>query len=364
MKYSFPAFENGFIRAAAASPALRVADCTYNADQIIAKAKEAAQAGAKLAAFPELCLTGYTCGDLFLQETLLRGAEEELVRILNETADLSILVIVGLPYASNGAVYNCAAVCCQGKLLGMVPKQNLPNYSEFYEARHFTPGPDAGTPAEMRTLRSHPEYAFPFGAKLLFSCAEMPDFTFGVEICEDVWVADTPSVTMARSGAALIVNLSCSDEIIGKEDYRRTILKAKSGSLLCAYAYADAGFGESTQDMVFAGHDLILENGSILAESKLFARGILYGDIDVQRLAEERRRSNTFQPIAPASPAVPFSMELTESRLDRFVDAAPFVPSNKEERTKLLENKLKITTQRQSHMMRHISSKHSHIVIS
>lgn len=228
--------KDGFLKIACVTPPLRVADCTYNADQIIAKAKEAAQAGAKLAAFPELCLTGYTCGDLFLQETLLRGAEEELVRILNETADLSILVIVGLPYASNGALYNCAAVCCQGKLLGMVPKQNLPNYSEFYEARHFTPGPDAGTPTEMRTLRSHPEYAFPFGAKLLFSCVEMPDFTFGVEICEDVWVADTPSVTMARSGAALIVNLSCSDEIIGKEDYRRTILKAKSGSLLCAYA--------------------------------------------------------------------------------------------------------------------------------
>ena len=174
--------KDGFLKIACVTPPLRVADCTYNADQIIAKAKEAAQAGAKLAAFPELCLTGYTCGDLFLQETLLRGAEEELVRILNETADLSILVIVGLPYASNGALYNCAAVCCQGKLLGMVPKQNLPNYSEFYEARHFTPGPDAGTPAEMRTLRSHPEYAFPFGAKLLFSCAEMPDFTFGVEI--------------------------------------------------------------------------------------------------------------------------------------------------------------------------------------
>lgn len=349
--------KDGFLKIACVTPPLRVADCTYNADQIIAKAKEAAQAGAKLAAFPELCLTGYTCGDLFLQEALLRGAEEELVRILNETADLSILVIVGLPYASNGALYNCAAVCCQGKMLGMVPKQNLPNYSEFYEARHFTPGPDAGTPTEMRTLRSHPEYAFPFGAKLLFSCVEMPDFTFGVEICEDVWVADTPSVTMARSGAALIVNLSCSDEIIGKEDYRRTILKAKSGSLLCAYAYADAGFGESTQDMVFAGHDLILENGSILAESKLFAQGILYGDIDVQRLAEERRRSNTFQPIAPASPAVPFSMELTESRLDRFVDAAPFVPSNTAERTQRCEKILTLQAMGLATRLRHIGCK-------
>ena len=277
--------KDGFLKIACVTPPLRVADCAYNAEQIIAHAREAAAAGAKLAAFPELCLTGYTCGDLFLQEPLLRGAEDGLVQILQETADLSMLLVIGLPYVCGGALYNCAAVCYAGKILGMVPKQNLPNYSEFYEVRHFTAGPDAEAVPQQQSLHHHTGYTFPFGAKLLFSCAEMPDFTFGVEICEDVWVGDTPSVAMAKAGATLIVNLSCSDEIIGKEDYRRTILKAKSGSLLCAYAYADAGFGESTQDMVFAGHDLILENGSVLAESKLFAQGILCGDIDVQRLA-------------------------------------------------------------------------------
>ena len=176
----------------------------------------------------------------------------------------------------------------EGVLLGIVPKQHIPNYSEFYEMRHFTPGPDADGNCVTITLAQE-LVCVPFGAKQIFSCLDVPDFTFGVEICEDVWVGDTPSVQMAKMGASIIVNLSCSDEIIGKEDYRRTILKAKSGSLLCAYAYADAGFGESTQDMVFAGHNLIVENGTILAESALFRSGVLYADVDVARLCGERR---------------------------------------------------------------------------
>ena len=224
--------KDGFLKIACVTPSLRMSDCTFNAEQIIAHAREAAAAGAKLAAFPELCLTGYTCGDLFLQEPLLRGAEDGLVQILQETADLSMLLVIGLPYVCGGALYNCAAVCYAGKILGMVPKQNLPNYSEFYAVRHFTAGPDAEAVPQQQSLHHHTGYTFPFGAKLLFSCAEMPDFTFGVEICEDVWVGDTPSVAMAKAGATLIVNLSCSDEIIGKEAYRRTILKANSGSLL------------------------------------------------------------------------------------------------------------------------------------
>ena len=349
--------KDGFLKIACVTPPLRVADCAYNAEQIIAHAREAAAAGAKLAAFPELCLTGYTCGDLFLQEPLLRGAEDGLVQILQETADLSMLLVIGMPYVCGGALYNCAAVCYAGKILGMVPKQNLPNYSEFYEVRHFTAGPDAEAVPQQQSLHHHTGYTFPFGAKLLFSCAEMPDFTFGVEICEDVWVGDTPSVAMAKAGATLIVNLSCSDEIIGKEDYRRTILKAKSGSLLCAYAYADAGFGESTQDMVFAGHDLILENGSVLAESKLFAQGILYGDIDVQRLAGERRRSNTFQSEPFGTPAVKFSMPLTETVLQRYVDAAPFVPSGTDELTQRCEKILTLQAMGLATRLRHIGCK-------
>lgn len=349
--------KDGFLKIACVTPPLRVADCAYNTEQIIAHAREAAAAGAKLAAFPELCLTGYTCGDLFLQEPLLRGAEDGLVQILQETADLSMLLVIGLPYVCGGALYNCAAVCYAGKILGMVPKQNLPNYSEFYEVRHFTAGPDTEAVPQQQSLHHHTGYTFPFGAKLLFSCAEMPDFTFGVEICEDVWVGDTPSVAMAKAGATLIVNLSCSDEIIGKEDYRRTILKAKSGSLLCAYAYADAGFGESTQDMVFAGHNLILENGSVLAESKLFAQGILYGDIDVQRLAGERRRSNTFQSEPFGTPAVKFSMPLTETVLQRYVDAAPFVPSGTDELTQRCEKILTLQAMGLATRLRHIGCK-------
>lgn len=349
--------KDGFLKIACVTLPLRVADCVYNTEQIIRSARTAAESDVRLAVFPELCLTGYTCGDLFLQETLLRGAEDGLVRILKETADLQMLVIVGLPYAHCGALYNCAAVCYQGALLGMVPKQNLPNYGEFYEARHFTSGPDAETVPEKLSLRFHPGCTFAFGAKQLFTCAEMPDFTFGAEICEDVWVADTPSVAMAKAGATLIVNLSCSDEIIGKENYRRTILQAKSGSLLCAYAYADAGFGESTQDMVFAGHDLILENGSVLAESELFTQNILCADIDVQRLAAERRRSNTFQTAVPGKPAVQFSMPLTETALNRHIDPAPFVPSGTAELSQRCEKILTLQAMGLASRLKHIGCK-------
>ncbi len=321
--------KDGFIKIACITPSLRVADCDYNATKILDEAKTAANLGAKLIVFPELSLTGYTCGDLFLQQTLLQGAWESLERILKETETLPAILLVGLPFAWNGALYNCAAVCYQGQLLGLVPKQNIPNYSEFYEIRHFTAGSDA---ISITVTLKNKAIAVSFGTKQIFSCAQLPEFTFGVEICEDVWVGDTPSVRMAAAGATIIANLSCSDEIIGKEAYRRTILAAKSGSLLCAYAYADAGLGESTQDMVFAGHNLIMENGNLLAESPLFSSGAIYADIDVQRLAGERRRSNTFVSESTTSMVrTVFSMPLTETKLSRIIDPAPFVPSGNQE---------------------------------
>ena len=353
--------KDGLIKIACATPLLHVADCEYNTMQIIAQAKEASYNGAKIVVFPELCITGYTCGDLFLQETLLNGAKAALCHILQETIQLSTILIVGLPYAYQNALYNCAAVCYQGKILGMVPKQNLPNYGEFYEMRHFTPGKDA---AELKnsfaTLYNGKEkMTFPFGAKQIFSCMELPEFTFGVEICEDVWVGDTPSIRMAQMGATLIVNLSCSDEIIGKEDYRRTILQAKSGSLLCAYAYADAGFGESTQDMVFAGHNLIVENGAIVAESQLFSHGILYGVIDVQKLQGERRRSNTFDATFSTEniSKVSFTMPLTQTILTKQINPAPFVPNKNTELSKRCERILTLQATGLATRLKHINCK-------
>ncbi len=349
--------KDGWIKIACVTPKMRVADCDYNAEQIIENAKEAAENGAKLIVFPELCVTGYTCGDLFLQKTLLQGAETALKYILNETKALAAVIVIGLPYAVGGALYNCAAVCCNGVLVGLVPKQNIPNYGEFYEMRHFTAGSDAGD-SWIDFSSGDEAYAVQFGAKQIFRCLDLPEFTFGVEICEDVWVADTPSVKMAQMGAVIIVNLSCSDEVIGKEEYRRTMLKAKSGSLLCAYAYADAGFGESTQDMIFSGHNMIMENGSVLAESQLFTQGILYADVDIQRLIGERRRSNTFQTQIPDMQMISsFILEPEKTALTRHIDAAPFVPSGSAELNSRCEKILTMQATGLATRLKHIGCK-------
>ena len=357
--------KDGLIQVACVTPPLRVADCTYNAEQIVSAFQKAAADGAKLVVFPELCLTGYTCGDLFLQETLLNGAKISLSDILEQTKDISAILVVGLPYALEGALYNCAAVCYAGKLLGLVPKKNLPNYSEFYEMRHFAKGPDATGTLSVTWHQNAEVYVVPFGALQVFSCAELPDFSFGVEICEDVWVGDTPSVAMAKSGATIIVNLSCSDEIIGKENYRRTILQAKSGSLLCAYLYADAGVGESTQDMVFAGHNLILENGSILSESKLFTQGILTAVVDVQRLAGERRRSNTFlsEPMNTVQKTT-FSMALTETAMNRYIDSTPFIPHGSQMLSQRCEKILMLQATGLATRLKHIGCKSAVVGLS
>lgn len=318
--------QDGFVKIAAATPDLRVADCAYNASEIIKQAKQAAAKGAHLIVFPELCLTGYTCGDLFLQQTLLDGALAALETVCRETAGLNAAVVVGLPFMQQGKLFNVAAVLCGGKIEGIVPKQFIPNYSEFYEARHFVSG--AGVPFQTVSLLGQ-DTLFAGGEPLVFQCNGMPDFSFGVEICEDLWVADPPSTRLAQAGATVIVNLSASDEIIGKASYRRDLVRQQSARLLCAYLYADAGFGESTQDLVFAGHDLIAENGALLAESRLFDRGVIYADIDVQRLMHERRRMNTFiteqNPMVAALEIQPGANDLT----DRSFPRTPFVPANK-----------------------------------
>ena len=346
--------QDGFVKIAAATPDLRVADCAYNASEIIEQAKQAAAKGAHLIVFPELCLTGYTCGDLFLQRALLDGALAALDTVRRETASLNAAVVVGLPLVHQGKLYNVAAVLCGGRTLGVVPKQCIPNYSEFYEARHFTSG--AGVPFQTISLLGQ-DTLFAGGEPLVFQCADMPELALGVEICEDLWVADPPSTRLAQAGATVIVNLSASDEIIGKAAYRRDLVRQQSARLLCAYLYADAGFGESTQDLVFAGHDLIAENGAMLAESRLFERGVIYADIDVQRLTHERRRMNTFttlpNPNTAALPIHPGANDLADRRFPR----TPFVPANKALRDARCEEILSLQATGLATRLRHTHAK-------
>ena len=346
--------QDGFVKIAAATPDLRVADCTYNASEIVKLAKQAADRGAKLIVFPELCLTGYTCGDLFLQQTLLDGALSALETVRRETAGLNAAVVVGLPLMHEGKLYNAAAVLCGGKIEGVTPKQFIPNYSEFYEQRHFVSG--AGVPFQTVRLLGQ-DTLFAGGEPLLFRCGSMPDFTFGVEICEDLWVANPPSTRLAQAGATVIVNLSASDEIIGKASYRRDLVRQQSARLLCAYVYADAGFGESTQDLVFAGHDLIAENGALIAESRLFDRGVICADIDVQRLTHERRRMNTFateqNPVIAALDIRPGANDLA----DRTFPRTPFVPANKALRDERCEEILTLQATGLATRLRHTHAK-------
>ena len=346
--------QDGFVKIAAATPDLRVADCAYNASEIVKLARQAAAKGAHLVVFPELCLTGYTCGDLFLQRTLLDGALAALDTVRRETAALNAAVVVGLPLVHQGKLFNVAAVLCGGKIEGIVPKQFIPNYSEFYEARHFVSG--AGVPFQTISLLGQ-DTLFAGGEPLLFQCADMPEFTLGVEICEDLWVANPPSTRLAQAGATVIVNLSASDEIIGKASYRRDLVRQQSARLLCAYLYADAGFGESTQDLVFAGHDLIAENGALLAESRLFDRGVIYADIDVQRLTHERRRMNTFvteqNPAVAALPVHPGANDLT----DRTFPRTPFVPASKALRDERCEEILSLQATGLATRLRHTHAK-------
>ncbi len=344
--------KDGFVKIACATPELKVADCDFNTDKMIELVQTACDRGVKMICFPELSITGYTCGDLFLQNALIRSAAENLIRLTEETKHLDIVVIAGLPVEYQNKLYNCAAVVFHGEILGLVPKTHIPNYGEFYEMRHFTSAPSESF---MMDFGSHTPL---FGTAQTFRFDWLTDIEFGIEICEDLWTADTPSVKLAQNGANLIFNLSASDEIIGKADYRRTIIKAKSGSLLCAYAYADAGVGESTQDMTFAGHNIIAENGSILAESKLFESGLTVADIDVSRLASEKRRMNTFKSGLHQEFYVHgISMPAEETKLERYISPLPFVPSDRVVLDGRCEEILKIQAVGLATRLKHIGCK-------
>ncbi len=329
--------KDGFVKIACATPEIRVADCKYNSKKIIELIKQAYENGAKLIAFPELCITGYTCGDLFLQDTLIKSAADAVNEIVEQTKDLDIISIVGAPVSCNNKLYNCAVVIKDDCILDIIPKMNIPNYSEFYEGRYFASGKDIDT-SDIYFCK-HLQTAI--SVNRVLKCHSMDCFSFGVEICEDLWVGDSPSVRLAKQGANLIINLSASDETVGKADYRRTLVKAKSGSLLCAYAYADAGLGESTTDMVFSGHNIIAENGSIIAESERFENQIIYADIDFKKLESERSRSNTFENLPEDSLTV-FTTEISETKLERNIPQLPFVPSEKSNLSERCSEILKI----------------------
>ena len=350
----------GFVKVAAVTPKIRVADTGYNAKVICQSVKEAAEAGAKVIVLPELCITGYTCGDLFLQEKLLREAKEELLHIATFTTDVDAIVFVGLPLAYKGKLYNVAAALNRGKILGIVPKTYLPNYNEFYEARHFTRGME-----EVADVRLTEELTVPMGTRQLFTCLELPELVIAAELCEDLWTMNPPSIGHAMHGAMLIVNLSASDETTGKPAYRRELVKGQSARLLCGYIYASAGDGESTQDVVYSGHNLIAENGRLLAESELFDAQTISTEIDVSRLASERRRMTTFETVTePVYRENVFSLQMEETKLTRYIDPMPFVPSGERDRTLRCEEILSIQSMGLKKRLEHTHCKSAVIGIS
>ena len=350
---------HGFIKVAAATPDIRVADVDYNKGQIIKQMDEAAEAGAKIIVFPELCITGYTCSDLFLQDILLNSAKKALVKIAEHTKNLDALVFVGVPIAVGGELYNVAAALNHGNILGFTTKSFLPNYGEFYEMRQFRPGPKKAE----KILFGGKE--IPFGPQLLFVENQMANLIVSAEICEDVWSPVPPSIEAAREGATVIVNCSASDETIGKASYREALISGQSARLISGYIYANAGEGESTTDLVFGGHNLIAENGTILAEAKRFSNGIIYTEFDVQKIVNERRKNTTFTETQEhVLPRIPFGLEQTETILTRTFPSRPFVPRDDQERAKRCEEILTIQAMGLKKRLAHTHAKSAVVGIS
>lgn len=326
--------KNGFLKSACITPEVRLADCKANAELIKEAILQADKEGVQLAVFPELCITGYTCGDLFLQQTLKDAAADALADLAAATADTGLVAVVGLPFSVNGKLYNCAAVLAEGKVLGLVPKTHLPNYSEFYELRHFAPAPVS--PAVQAVTVNGEEV--PFGTNLLFRCQSVPEFVLGVEICEDLWSPLPPSTAHALAGATVIANPSASDETVGKAEYRRQLVENQSGRLLCAYLYCSAGFGESTQDMTFAAHSLITEDGALLAERPPFGTGPCVTEIDVNKLTLERQKNTGFLTAGSEDYyVVEFDLPVVENTLTRTFSNTPFVPHDNAKRAERCE---------------------------
>ncbi|MBD5525603.1 MAG: NAD(+) synthase [Lachnospiraceae bacterium] len=329
--------KHGFIKVAAMTPKIRVADPEYNAKEVCKGIEEACTNGAKIIVFPELCLTGYTCGDLFLQELLLTQAKEALNIAAEATEGSDALVFVGLPLEKDGKLYNVAAVLQNGEVLAFIPKKHIPSYAEFYETRHFV----AGNEVPENYLYEGEEV--PFGTNILFEVDAINGLTVGCEICEDIWAPLSPGTLHALAGATVLVNLSASNETVGKDEYREMLVKSSSAKQIAGYIYSSAGEGESTQDLVFGGHNMIAENGTILAQAKRFTPENIYADIDIHRLRHERRRMSTYVPERREQYLVlPVHMEEEETALVRTFGAQPFVPANQNERDKRCEEILSI----------------------
>lgn len=354
----------GFIRVAAAVPALKVADCRYNSLRISELIKAADEAGVQIVVFPELSLTAYSCGDLFHQHTLLEAALEQLERLLETTAALNITVILGLPVAADNQLFNCAAVMQKGKLLGIVPKTYIPGYKEFYEERWFA----SGSRTICKAIQLFGQEV-PFGTDLIFEAHGEYDVCFGTEICEDLWVPIPPSSYQALSGAMLLFNLSASNELIGKYEYRQELVCQQSARCVAGYVYTSAGVYESTTDLVYGGHALIAENGGLLAESERFERTgrLIIADIDIQRLQNDRFKNTSFMEASPLKSFRKISFILAckgQEDLKRWLDPHPFVPSDVGARDRRCGEIFAIQTAGLAKRLAHTSLKNAVIGIS
>lgn len=324
--------KHGFITLSAGVPEVSVAAPTKNAESICRLIDEAYEKNAAVLTLPELSVTGYTCSDLFFSDSLIKSAERAVESIIEHTKGKKMLVFVGVPVSAYGKLYNCAAVVSNGELLGLVPKTNIPNYSEFYELRHFTPAPE--TDSVVRFCGRDVN----FGVHQIFSCAEMPSLRVSAEICEDMWVADTPSTHHAMAGATVIVNLSASNETVCKDAYRKMLVTSASGKLICAYVYADVGVGESTTDIVFSGHSMIAQNGAVTAETLPFAgeygkSRIITSVCDLLHLEHDRRRMNTVKPeYAEKYTVTEFSLDIKETDITGIINPRPFIPGGREDK--------------------------------
>lgn len=351
---------DGFVKVAAATLNTKVADVEHNKWEIFRLIDETIENGAKIVVFPELCITGYTCGDLFSQDILLSQSAKALEEIAAYTTGKDGLFFVGLPYVVCNKLYNVAAAVCDGEVIGMVTKTFLPNYSEFYEMRQFQPGP------KKADWIPYGEEEIPFGPQILFACEELPNLVVSAEVCEDVWSPVPPSIQAALAGATIVVNCSASDETVGKDAYRKQLISGQSARLIAGYVYANAGDGESTTDVVFGGHNIIAENGSILSESERFMNQTIYSEIDVDRIVSERRKNTTFQMEEDLDRfiRVPFSIEVEDTKLTRTFEKLPFVPENESLRNRCCEESLMIQAMGLKKRLNHTNCKSAVVGIS